>query len=57
VRPLKGFTRVCRRRKEASRIYKIVTEVATQLKMGADANKSNDVIQFDYRGGAIRAVK
>ena len=56
VRPLKGFTRVCRRRKEASRIYKIVTEVASQLKMGAGASKLKDVIQFDYRS-AIRAVK
>ena len=47
VRPLKVFTGVCRRRKEASRIYEIVTEVASQLKIGADANKSKDVIQFD----------
>ena len=37
--------------------YKInVTEVASQLTMGADANKSKDVIQFNYRAGAIRAV-
>ena len=48
---------MCKRRKEASRIYKIVTEVASQLKMGTDTNTSKDVIQFDYRGGAIRAVK